>query len=120
MRAEHTSEGLGRAADAIVSTSHPVVAARPVTGEPVLYVNPLWTRRIEGLTPDESHALLTLLFDVALGAPELAFRHHWQPGDVVVWDMRSTLHRAVDDYGTAARVLRRASVLHGPPEPFER
>ena len=48
----------------------------------------------------------------------MEFRHRWSPGDVVVWDMRSTWHRAVDDYGDRERVLRRASVLHDPPQRY--
>ena len=116
--AEHTSAGLGPAGGPLVTTVHPVITARPLTGEPVLYVNPLWTQRIVGLAPAESAALLSALHEIAATSPEIELRHRWRPGDVVVWDMRSTMHRAVDDYGSAARVLRRASVLHEPPRRF--
>jgi taurine dioxygenase len=116
--AEHTSAGLTVSEGPLVSSIHPVVTARPSTGEPVLYVNPLWTQRIVGLEPVESAAVLSALFQLSTTSPELELRHRWTPGDVVVWDMRSTLHRAVNDYGSRERVLRRASVVHGPPTRF--
>lgn len=117
--AEHTSAGLGRAGEAPLTSVHPVIAARPETGEPVLYVNPLWTQRIVGLEASESASVLDCLNTIALTSPETQLRHRWLPGDVVVWDMRSTMHRAVDDYGTRPRVLRRASVLNEPPKRFD-
>ena len=116
--AEHTSAGLTIEDGPLRSMVHPVVTARPATGEPVLYVNPLWTQRIVGLEPAESSGVLTALFEIATATPEIELRHRWRPGDVVVWDMRSTLHRAVDDYGDRGRVLRRASVLCDRPSRF--
>lgn len=37
-------------------------------------------------------------------------RHRWLPGDVVIWDNRSTMHYAVYDYGDADRVLNRVMI----------
>jgi taurine dioxygenase len=81
----------------------------------VLYVNPLWTRRVIGVSGRESKWILEGLFDLSTATPEITYRHRWQAGDVVIWDMRSTLHRAIDDYGNQPRVLRRISVLNEPP-----
>ena len=57
---------------------HPVIRRHPGTGRPTLFVNRLFTREIVGLAPDESDALLELLYRQA-GLPELQGRVHWEP-----------------------------------------
>ena len=42
-------------------------------------------------------------------------RWSWSVGDLVVWDDRATLHRAVDDYGDQPRVLRRSTIWGEAP-----
>ncbi|KTS45939.1 taurine dioxygenase, partial [Methylobacterium radiotolerans] len=37
-------------------------------------------------------------------------RWSWRTGDVAIWDNRATVHRAVDDYGEAPRVVRRVTI----------
>jgi taurine dioxygenase len=34
----------------------------------------------------------------------------WQPGDVVMWDNRCTLHYAVHDYGNEPREMHRIAI----------
>jgi taurine dioxygenase len=98
---------------------HPVVRVHPTTQRPSLFVNPGFTTHIVGLSRIESDHLLRLLYDHVV-QPEFTLRHHWEPGDVVLWDNRATLHYATDDYGTAERRMRRitlrgtkATGLHG-------
>lgn len=112
LQAEHGPQA-GKKED--IRTAHPVIAARPFTDEPVVYVNPSFTRRIIGLNEPESRHTLNALYEIATGTPEIQVRHRWSPGDLVLWDMRSTLHRAIDDFGSAARILRRISVLGPTP-----
>jgi taurine dioxygenase len=64
----------------------------PETGETVLYVSG-HAAGIEGMAPEEGRALLEEL--VAFCTREgRVYRHHWSPGDLVLWDNRSMLHRA--------------------------
>lgn len=42
-------------------------------------------------------------------------RWSWQPGDVAVWDNRSTQHYAVNDYGRVGRQLQRVTVAGDVP-----
>jgi taurine dioxygenase len=49
------------------------------------------------LAESESRAILDFLFKHAQ-QPHLIYRHKWAPGDLVVWDNRSTWHLAIADY----------------------
>ncbi len=82
--------------------SHPVCLVHPVSGRKVLYANPGYVVRIEGLPPAESDALLETLFRHQL-RPEYRFVHRWSEGDVLMWDDIATLHDAVADYGPDRR-----------------
>lgn len=93
---------------------HPVVRVHPVTGRKNLFVNPGFTTHIVGLSRIESDGLLRLLHE-HMAQPELTLRHRWSAGDVVIWDNRSTLHYAVDDYGTVERLMRRVTIRGGKP-----
>jgi len=62
-----------------------------------------------GLHPDESAVLLELLTAQAT-QPNIQFRHHWSPGDVVIWDERCTQHFAVADYMPERREMGRVAV----------
>lgn len=75
---------------------HPLVTVHPVTGEKVLFVSPGFLQEIEGLTPSESQALLELLWEHIV-RPEYTVRFKWEPGDVAMWDNRSTAHLAPND-----------------------
>ncbi|MCU0311474.1 MAG: TauD/TfdA family dioxygenase [Acidimicrobiales bacterium] len=88
---------------------HPVVAWHPGTGRPYLNVNRGFTESIVGLHPEESRAVLGILF-AAAEDPNHQFRHHWSPGDVVIWDERCTQHFAVADYMPERREMGRVAV----------
>ncbi len=91
---------------------HPVVRVHPVTGRKNLFVNPGFTSHIIGMSRIESDGLLRLLYEHAT-QPELTMRHSWGAGDIVIWDNRSTMHYAVDDYGDIERVMRRVTIRGG-------
>jgi taurine dioxygenase len=67
------------------------VRVHPETGRRSLFVNPGFTTHVEDVSEGESRALLGVFF-AAIGRPERSVRHRWRPGDVVVWDNRSTTH----------------------------
>ena len=80
------------------AVSHPVVRSHSVTGRKSLFVNEGFTVRINELSPGESSALLSFLFD-HMTRPDVVLRHHWRPGDAILWDNRALVHRGVNDYG---------------------
>ncbi len=93
------SPGFGRSADPnqVPPVRHPVVRPHSDTGRKTLFVNPGFTTHIDGLTRQESEAILSFLFDPAT-RPESIYRHNWSVGDAVLWDNRSTMHHAVHDF----------------------
>ncbi len=78
--------------------SHPMVITHPISGRKILYANPGYTVKIDGMPEKESDELLEFLFEHQL-RPEFQYTHQWRVGDVLVWDNLQTLHNAVADYG---------------------
>jgi taurine dioxygenase len=92
-----------------IAAIHPVIRWIPEIEKPSLFVNRIYTQRIEGLTAAESEAVLQGLFAVA-ESPDRQFRVSWNAGDTVIWDNRSTQHYAVADYWPKTRVMHRVAV----------
>jgi taurine dioxygenase len=100
--------------DLYPNPSHPVVRTHPVTRRKCIYVNPQFTLRIEGVEPEESRAILQVLFAQAQ-VPEYQFRLRWTPGAIVFWDNRSTQHYAANDYYPERRRMERTAVVGDAP-----
>lgn len=92
----------------VYEAEHPVVRIHPETGEKTLLLGHFLTRFI-GADIAESRRLYDL-FQAHVTRPENVVRWRWRVGDVAIWDNRATQHRAVADFGTQARRLRRATV----------
>jgi len=63
----------------------------PANGRDSLYLAS-HTYAIDGLPDSEAQALIAELIEQTT-APERTYLHHWQPGDVIMWDNRCVLHR---------------------------
>src|SRR5687767_2511443 len=97
-------------------TVHPVVVPHPVTGESCVYVNEMMTVEILGLDRHDGDALLDDLFQ-RLYDPVNIYEHHWQTGDLVVWDNLVVQHGRRKVHETTPRTLRR--VVFGEKTPWE-
>ena len=91
--------------------SHPVFLTHPITGRKVLYANPGYTVRIDGLPEAESDEILAFLFEHQLDS-KYRYKHMWTENDVLMWENIGTLHNAVADYGPDEhRYIRRCQVM---------
>src|SRR5580700_8946386 len=88
----------------------PAVTHHPVTGRPILFVNPMHCHGIVGMSREESWPLIE---ELAAHATQEGFvyYHSWQVGDLLIWDERATMHRGAGDYApNEHRVMLRTIV----------
>ncbi len=88
---------------------HPLVRLHPESGKEVLFIAGRFMRRINELTEAESEALLSLL-NRHVDDARFQCRWRWTPGDVAIWDERSTNHRSAADHFPQEREIRRCEV----------
>ena len=110
LRFRHKVSGVRRPEDAAEMFWHPAVRVNPVTERRALYVTyDARCDRIEGMSPEESTALLDFLYRHSQDSA-FVYRHRWTPGDLLIWDNRCTMHAAVSDFGDDTRIMHRTMV----------
>ena len=94
---------------------HPLVRTHPETGLKTLYIGN-HASHISGMPEAEGEALLSDLLEHATQA-QFVYTHHWHDGDLVIWDNRCLLHRALANYEMTKhrRVLHRTVVTGTAP-----
>jgi taurine dioxygenase len=91
--------------------THPIFLTHPITGKKVLYANPGYTIKINGMSAQESDEILAFLFTHQL-QEKFRYLYTWTEGDVLVWEHFGTIHRAVADYGPDEhRLMKRCQVM---------
>ena len=93
---------------------HPVVRRHPVTGDCSLFVNEQFTTRFVDMTEVESQPLLQGLFRHQV-RPDFTCRIRWKKGSLAIWDNRSTIHYASNDYPNFRREMMRVSTIGEKP-----
>jgi taurine dioxygenase len=93
---------------------HPIVRTHPESGRKALWVNPVYTIGIKGLSEKDSNTLLQTLFAHAL-QEEFVYAHHWSKNMLTMWDNRSVQHCAQGGYNGHRRVLHRTTVAGDQP-----
>lgn len=110
----HRSSGLRERSDA---TRHPLFRRHPVTGETALYLStPERCSALSGVDAETSARVIAALYRRSIRNAGL-YRHLWHAGDVLIWDDRTTMHRA--DHATVEgdRVLHRGMIGGEAPIP---
>ena len=96
------------------SLTHPLVRTHPVTGRKALFVSPVYTVGIEGMTEPEAKAILGFLF-AHLTQEEFVYRHKWREQMLLMWDNRCTMHFAEGGYDGHLRLMHRTTVKGEAP-----
>jgi taurine dioxygenase len=93
---------------------NPLVRVHPKTGRKGLFLG-MYASHVEGMGEAAGRRLIDELTAHATSTP-FVYTHQWRPGDLVVWDNRCTMHRAVANFemGRHRRILMRCVVKGGP------
>lgn len=93
---------------------HPIVRVHPETGRKAIYLGD-HAESIEGMPYEDGRAMIEELNTIATPTSAV-YSHKWQPGECMVWDNRSLLHRATGfDTVRHKRVMRRCTILGDRP-----
>jgi alpha-ketoglutarate-dependent taurine dioxygenase len=89
---------------------HPIVRTHPDTGTKALYLGNHGSHVISW--PEEEGRILLRWLEAFATRPDFVYSHQWRLGDLVLWDNRCTLHRALPhaDMDKERRVLHRTVV----------
>jgi alpha-ketoglutarate-dependent taurine dioxygenase len=95
--------------------SHPLVRVHPDTGRKSLFMGE-HASHFDGRPMAEGRARLATLQAHAT-QDQFVYRHHWRPGDMLMWDNRCLLHRADANFDAARypRVLHRTCLRGTAP-----
>ena len=103
-------DGKGATEKSYTEVARPAVIDHPVTGRPILFVNPMHVHGFAGMRRDEAWALIEELAEHSV-QDRFVYYHSWRVGDLVMWDERATMHRGAGDYHPAEhRVMLRTIV----------
>ncbi len=90
---------------------HPLVRTHPEIKKRGLYLGGEWGSRIDGIDEAEAQDLYSELLQHMIQA-RFAYRHRWQPGDVLMSDNRCSMHRASEwDEANYVRRLHRIIMI---------
>ncbi len=89
--------------------THPLVRTHPETGRRAILYGGDFMRRVVGMSEPESDAILAFVSD-HIDQSRFQCRWSWTPGDLAIWDERSTVHQAVNDHFPQRRSVHRCVV----------
>lgn len=96
-------------------TWHPLFRRHPISAQIALYLStPERCQAISGVNTEEGRRIIKLLYKHSIRKSRV-YRHSWQPGDIVIWDNRCTMHRADHSQVVGHRVLHRGLIAGDRP-----
>jgi len=115
----HVVSGLTLEDGAETQAWQPLFRQHPLSDKVALYLStPERCQRLrtpqEELSVKESARIIQLLYRHSIRDRDL-YRHRWQPGDILIWDNRCTLHRADHSEVVGDRVLHRGLISGEAP-----
>lgn len=91
---------------------HPIVRTHPENATLALFITNTRTEYIVGMDRAESDALLQTLYD-HLYSDRFQYHHHWQEGDLMMWDNRCLLHAATPNVPAGEKRRLYRTILEG-------
>jgi len=113
-RGRYADKGVNDADRVYPRANHPVVRTHPDTGRKCLFINPIFTMRINGIPRVESDAVLKMLFEHCANE-DFQVRFRWRPGSIAFWDNRCAQHLAIWDYFPQVRSGYRVTIKGDRP-----
>ena len=111
---EHAAKGPD---GTVRSARHPILRQHPTTGETALFLStPERCTALSGVDEQASARIVMILYQRSI-RPSGLYRHTWRKGDIVLWDNRTTMHRADHGGVVGDRILHRGLVLGESPIP---
>ena len=95
--------------EALKTQPHPLITSHPETGEETIFCSLSYVVGIEGMDEMEAMQFVMELSEWQT-RDEFVYRHHWQPGMVILWDNRSVMHKATGGYEGHRRELHRTTI----------
>jgi len=89
----------------------PAVVNHPVTGRPILFVNPMHTHGFTGMSREEAWPLIEELATHSTQERNVYY-HSWRIGDLLIWDERATMHRGAGDYHPDERRIMLRTIVY--------
>ena len=89
----------------------PAVIPHPVTGRPILFVNPMHVHGFVGMKREEAWPLIEELAAHAT-QDRFVYYHSWRVGDLLIWDERATMHRGAGDYHPEERRVMLRTIVY--------
>lgn len=94
--------------------SHPLVRTHPITGEKILYMHRAYEMEFKDTSYKEGLQLWQCLNEY-IDSTKAIYEHHWENGDLVIWDNRATLHYRPAFDKSIRRILKRVSIAGEKP-----
>lgn len=94
-----------------VEKRRPAVITHPVTGRPILFVNPMHVHGFLGMEREQAWQLIEELAAHAT-QPRFTYYHEWRVGDLLMWDERATMHRGAGDYHPEERRVMLRTIVY--------
>ena len=101
----------GKTEKRYTEVARPAVMPHPVTGRPILFVNPMHTHGFVGMAREGAWALIEELAAHAT-QERFVYYHQWRVGDVLIWDERATMHRGAGDYRPDERRVMLRTIVY--------
>tara|TARA_B110001454_G_C12631209_1_gene397023 strand:- start:182 stop:1009 length:828 start_codon:yes stop_codon:yes gene_type:complete len=88
---------------------HPVIRTHPETGKKLIFVNALFTEKINEVSKEESKELLKFLCE-HIKKDQFVYKFKWENNSIAFWDNRSVIHKPDNNYWPQLRRMERITI----------